>query len=55
MDAADGHWAAPGGGIGEKLLDVFSAQAYYGGNLSRLESIKKKADPDRLFTFPQAI
>ena len=29
--------------------------AYYGSNLKRLESIKKKADPDRLFTFPQAI
>ena len=31
------------------------AQAYYGSNLPRLESIKKKADPHRLFTFPQAI
>ena len=30
-------------------------EAYYGGNLSRLESIKQKADPDRLFSFPQAI
>jgi FAD/FMN-containing dehydrogenase len=29
--------------------------AYYGANLKRLESIKKKADPNRLFTFPQAI
>ena len=31
------------------------AQAYYGSNLSRLRSIKKAADPDRLFDFPQAI
>ena len=31
------------------------AQAYYGSNLPRLESIKKKADPHRLFEFPQAI
>ena len=30
-------------------------QAYYGRNLSRLQSIKHEADPDRLFTFPQAI
>jgi FAD/FMN-containing dehydrogenase len=31
------------------------AQAYYGSNLKRLQSIKKQADPHRLFTFPQAI
>jgi FAD/FMN-containing dehydrogenase len=31
------------------------AQAYYGPNLKRLEKIKKVADPDRLFTFPQAV
>ncbi len=31
------------------------AQAYYGRNLSRLQTIKAKADPDRLFSFPQAI
>jgi hypothetical protein len=31
------------------------AQAYYGPNLKRLEKIKKAADPDRLFTFPQAV
>ena len=31
------------------------ATAYYGSNLPRLESIKKKADPQRLFDFPQAI
>jgi FAD/FMN-containing dehydrogenase len=30
-------------------------QAYYGGNYTRLVAIKKKYDPDRLFTFPQAI
>jgi len=30
-------------------------QAYYGGNYARLAGIKKKYDPSRLFTFPQAI
>jgi FAD/FMN-containing dehydrogenase len=30
-------------------------QAYYGGNYSRLAAIKKKYDPTRLFTFPQAV
>ncbi len=30
-------------------------QAYYGGNYARLVAIKKKYDPARLFTFPQAI
>ena len=30
-------------------------QAYYGGNYARLVAIKKKYDPTRLFTFPQAI
>jgi FAD/FMN-containing dehydrogenase len=29
--------------------------AYYGGNFPRLAGIKKKYDPTRLFTFPQAI
>ena len=29
--------------------------AYYASNLSRLESIKQAADPDRLFSFPQAV
>jgi hypothetical protein len=29
--------------------------AYYGRNLKRLEDIKKKVDPGRLFDFPQAI
>ena len=31
------------------------AQACYGGNLTRLRAIKAKADPQRLFTFPQAV
>ena len=31
------------------------AQAYYGDNLSRLRAIRAAADPDRLFSFPQAI
>jgi hypothetical protein len=31
------------------------AQAYYGSNLGRLRAIKAKADPHRLFSFPQAI
>ena len=30
-------------------------QAYYGANYARLSAIKKKYDPTRLFTFPQAI
>jgi FAD/FMN-containing dehydrogenase len=30
-------------------------QAYYGANYARLLGIKKKYDPTRLFTFPQAI
>jgi FAD/FMN-containing dehydrogenase len=30
-------------------------QAYYGANYSRLAAIKAKYDPDRLFTFPQAL
>lgn len=31
------------------------AQAYYGGNLARLREVAQRYDPDRLFTFPQAI
>ena len=30
-------------------------RAYYGENLARLEDIKKRADPTRVFNFPQAI
>jgi FAD/FMN-containing dehydrogenase len=31
------------------------AQAYYGDNLPRLRAIRAAADPDRLFSFPQAL
>ncbi|MBV8996246.1 MAG: FAD-binding oxidoreductase [Pseudonocardiales bacterium] len=31
------------------------AQAYYGDNLTRLRQVAQRYDPDRLFTFPQAI
>jgi FAD/FMN-containing dehydrogenase len=31
------------------------AQAYYGDNLSRLRGIRSAADPERLFSFPQAL
>jgi FAD binding domain/Berberine and berberine like len=30
-------------------------QAYYGGNYSRLQSIRRRVDPEHHFTFPQAI
>jgi FAD/FMN-containing dehydrogenase len=31
------------------------AHAYYGANYSRLQSVKRHYDPDRLFDFPQAV
>ena len=31
------------------------ARAYYGDNLTRLRQIALRYDPDRLFSFPQAI
>ena len=30
-------------------------QAYYGANLARLTQVKAKYDPNRVFSFPQAI
>jgi FAD/FMN-containing dehydrogenase len=31
------------------------ARAYYGDNLPRLRAVRTAADPDRLFSFPQAL
>jgi hypothetical protein len=31
------------------------AGAYYGANLSRLRTVIKKYDPDRVFDFPQSV
>ncbi|MBA2471619.1 MAG: FAD-binding dehydrogenase [Pseudonocardiales bacterium] len=47
-----------GGGAYVNYLDASMpnwAQAYYGDNLTRLRRIAQRYDPDRLFTFPQAI
>ncbi|MGH3543822.1 MAG: BBE domain-containing protein, partial [Mycobacterium sp.] len=47
-----------GGGAYVNYLDVGMpnwAQAYYGDNLTRLRQVAQRYDPDRLFTFPQAI
>jgi hypothetical protein len=46
------------GGAYQNFVDpslVDWRHAYYGENLRRLEDIKKKVDPERLFDFPQAI
>ncbi|MGA9309315.1 MAG: BBE domain-containing protein, partial [Pseudonocardiaceae bacterium] len=47
-----------GGGAYVNYLDAGMpnwAQAYYGDNLTRLRQVAQRYDPDRLFTFPQAI
>jgi FAD/FMN-containing dehydrogenase len=46
------------GGAYQNFIDPSLADwrnAYYGENLGRLQDIKKKVDPERLFNFPQAI
>jgi hypothetical protein len=47
-----------GGGAYVNYIDASMpnwAQAYYGDNLTRLRQVAQRYDPDRLFTFPQAI
>jgi FAD/FMN-containing dehydrogenase len=47
-----------GGGAYVNYIDASMpnwAQAYYGDNLIRLHQVAQRYDPDRLFTFPQAI
>ncbi|MFN2478180.1 MAG: FAD-binding oxidoreductase [Pseudonocardiaceae bacterium] len=47
-----------GGGAYVNYIDAGMpnwAQAYYGDNLTRLRQVAQRYDPDRLFTFPQAI
>ncbi len=47
-----------GGGAYVNYLDAGMpnwAQAYYADNLTRLRQVAQRYDPDRLFTFPQAI
>jgi FAD/FMN-containing dehydrogenase len=47
-----------GGGAYVNYIDASMpnwAQAYYGDNLIRLRQVAQRYDPDRLFTFPQAI
>ena len=47
-----------GGGGNVNYIDAGMpnwAQAYYGDNLARLREVAQRYDPDRLFTFPQAI
>lgn len=47
-----------GGGAYVNYIDASMpnwAQGYYGDNLTRLRQVAQRYDPDRLFTFPQAI
>ena len=58
---AHGRYQLPGvdgGGAYDNYSDPTVpnwAYAYYGDNLTRLRQVAQRYDPDRFFTFPQAI